>query len=290
MTGSFFKKSISFYATLFALWAVFLLVKYHDHRYEESPVPSAGLEQSAGDGTNAAALQAKVSELRQELTNASTNARKSLVLQEIGFAYANLFNVTGNVSFRDSAVKTMREASEENPGNGRLHYSLGKFYGAIGDPKGALEQYRLAVRCDSTYVPALADAAACSFFSFSRSADAKRYCSLALGFDSKVPLCRLILGLIDLDAGKIDSGREYLEQELVADDAAMTKGNSSVDAGSVRFAASTAHYRLMQLYCSRVPDQARAREHLEGYLKFETDNSRKSAAIEAMMRRWGRTD
>ena len=79
MTGAFFKKSISFYATLFALWAVFLLAKYHGHRYEDSPLPSAGLEQSAGDGTNAAALQARVSALRQELTTAATNARKSFV-------------------------------------------------------------------------------------------------------------------------------------------------------------------------------------------------------------------
>jgi tetratricopeptide (TPR) repeat protein len=288
MNGTFFNKNISFNAALFTLWAVFLLVKYNGHRFEENPVPSAGLEQSMGPETNAAAsLQAKVLELRHRLARTTTNTQKSMVLQDIGYAYANLFNTTGNVSFRDSAVENMRHASTEEPGNGRLHYRLGKFYGAIGYQQQALEQYTLALQCDSTYMPAFTDAAACSYFGFNRSEDAKRYSSRALKLDSQAPLCHLILGLIDLDAKKIESGSENLKQEIVADESAMARGNTSLDVESIRFAAATAHYRLMRLYCSQVPDMARAREHLDGYLRFETDPTRKSAAIDAMKKRWG---
>jgi len=288
MKGMRFNKNASFYAVFFALWAGFILVKYHGHRFEESPVPSAGLEQSMGAETNAEApLQAKIAELRQKLVRATTNAQKSMVLQDIGYAYANVFNVTGNVPFRDSAVENMRRASTEEPGNGRLHYRLGKFYGAIGNQQQALEQYTLALRCDSTYVPAFTDAAACSYFGFNRNDDAKRYCNRALKLDNQAPLCHLILGLMDLDAKRIESGCENLKLEIAADESVMAKGNASPDVESIRIAASTAHYRLMRLYCSQVPDMALAREHLDGYLRFETDSTRKSAAIEAMKNRWG---
>ena len=48
MKTAWFKKSVFFYIVVFVLWAVYLLVTFQDHRYEENPVPSAGLEQSHG--------------------------------------------------------------------------------------------------------------------------------------------------------------------------------------------------------------------------------------------------
>jgi hypothetical protein len=288
MTGAFFKKSFSYYAALFALWAVFILVRYHGHRYEEAPVPSAGLEQSAPDPANTAVpLQAKITELRQGLAGVATRAAKSALLQELGYAYANLYNATGNVSFRDSAVASMRDASASNPGSAPLHYSLGKFYGALGNPAGALEQYGLAMRCDSTYAPGFIEAAVCSYISFRKSADAMRFGNRALRIDIHAPLCHLILGLIALDANDFEAGRLNLDQEIAADDAAMAAGTPALDPGSIRFAAITAHFRLLQLYCSKIPDRAKAGAHLDEYLKLETDPSKKAAAVEMMKERWG---
>ncbi len=288
MTGAFFKKNFFFYAALFALWAAFLLVRYSGHRYEEAPVPSAGLEQSAQDPANAAAsLQTKVTELRQRLAAAATHAEKSGVLQQLGYAYANLYNATGSVSFRDSAVASMREASDSDPGSAPLHYSLGKFYGALGNPAGALEQYRLAMRCDSAYAPGFIEAAVCSYISFHKVADAARFGNRALQIDSHAPLCHLILGLIALDANDFEAGRMNLDQEIVADNAAMAAGAQALDPGSIRFAATTARYRLLQLYCSKIPDREKAGANLDEYLKLETDPSKKAAAVEAVKARWG---
>src|SRR5271157_596933 len=97
------KKNI-FYPALLCLWAVFLLIRYSDHRYFDTPLPSAG-NGEIGNGTGkTASVRATIIELRNNLFKERKPAGRASLLENLGYAYFDLYKGTGDRNMLDSAL------------------------------------------------------------------------------------------------------------------------------------------------------------------------------------------
>jgi hypothetical protein len=100
-----------FYPLVFAAWAIFLLVQYRDHRYEDTPPPSAGFEREAEERARAVDLmQQRLLGLQEALPGSATESAKAGLLRDIGRVYTDLFNATADTQYRDSAAAYLDRA------------------------------------------------------------------------------------------------------------------------------------------------------------------------------------
>ena len=280
------KKNI-FYPALLCLWAVFLLIRYSDHRYFDTPLPSAG-NGEIGNGTGkTASVRATIIELRNNLFKERKPAGRASLLENLGYAYFDLYKGTGDRNMLDSALFFIQQATIEKPGDAQLHCNSGGLFSEIGDAQHALQQYELALHADSTHILALLNAGMCSYFAFGRRPDAAHYFTRALAVDSLLPLCHGLLGLISLDEKDSGAARENFEKEVAADRLALVKNRFPLTPENVRFAASNAHCKLMELYSTKFPDRTKAYRHFDEYCKIENDPSKRENASLEMKRYWG---
>jgi tetratricopeptide (TPR) repeat protein len=288
MTMSFLKKNKFFYPAVICLWAVFLLVRYGGHRYFDTPLPSAGTGEIGGrtGAASSAQVSATIIELRSKLFKENKKAARAPILENLGYAFYEMYKGTGERAALDSALYFVKKATIEGPGNAQLHCNFGGLLSEIGDSQHALEQYELALRIDSTHILALLNAGMCSYFAFGRRADAARFFTRALALDDRLPMCHSLLGLINLDEKDPAAARENFEKEVAADGPALVKNHVPLTSDNVRFAAAIAHHNLMELYSTKFTDRKKAYGHFNEYLKIEADPSKKEKAAQEMKGYW----
>ena len=286
MTATILRKDRFFYTALFGLWAVFLLVRFGGHTYFGSPFESAGFERMAGGMSKISLLRNSLAELQKNLLEEKNPEEKPHILQNIGCAYYDLYREINDRTLLDSALTFVYQSTIENPGVARFHYNFGRLFTEIGDQKRALQQYEAALACDPSHVLALSNAGACSYFAFGQGRKAAGYFGRALVIDSMLPMCHIILGLISLDAKDYIAARLNFEKEAAADEMSLVKCKYPLSAENIRYAASLAHQNLMTLYSTRFRDRAKATEHLNQYLAFETDRRKKDQAALEFGKYW----
>jgi tetratricopeptide (TPR) repeat protein len=288
MTIAFFRKNRLFYTALFCVWALFLLVRYGGHRYFDSPPPSAGTPRISGGSDRETAVRNGIVELRKNILK-EKSSRKPQPLENLGYAYFDLYKETGDRGALDSALFFINQAIAVEPQNAQRHYNLGALFSEVGDAAHALAQYDLAVRCDPANILALSNAATCAYFNLGQRAAAAPYCARILAIDSLFPGCHQILGFIGLDEGNYDAARDHFEKEIVADRLALGKSKYRISPENVRFTATIARYNLSMLYAVKFPDRGKARERAATYLSGEVDSSSNAlAALDFVKKKyWG---
>jgi tetratricopeptide (TPR) repeat protein len=280
------KKNI-FYPALLCLWAAFCMVRFSDHRYFDTPLPSAGSGEIGGGTGTTSPVRTTITELRNNLLKKSKKAGRGSLLENIGYAYFDLYKRTGDRVMLDSALFFVRQATIEKPGNAQLHCNFGGLFSEIGDVQHALQQYELALHVDSTHILALLNAGMCSYYALGRRSDATRYFTRALAVERQLPMCHGLLGLISLDGKDPGVAREHFEKEVTADSLALVNNRFPLTPQNIRFAASNAHHNLMELYSTQFPDRAKAYRHFDEYCKIENDPSKREKASRALKSYWG---
>jgi tetratricopeptide (TPR) repeat protein len=286
MTMKLIAKRHFFYPLLFFLWAAFLLIRFSGHRYFDTPLPSAGAGQIQGGADNASPVHSTVAGLRQRLLKEKNRAGRARILENMGYAYFELYRANGDRGMRDSAYFFVRQAVAEDPANAQIRCNLGGLFSEAGDAPHALEQYELALRIDSTHILALLNAGMCSYYAAGRRTAAARYFTRALAVDGRLPMCHGFLGLIALDEKDSAAARENFEREAAADNLALVNGHVPLTPQNVRFAAAIARRNLMALYSTKFRDRAKAYRHFDEYCKIENDPSKRENASLEMKRYW----
>ncbi len=287
MTAAFFRNDRFFYPLLFILWTLFLLIRFGGYRYFDMPLFSAGLERIGGGTNNATLLYNSIAALRKCLDEEKNSAEQPHILQNLGCAYCDMYKETRNRFFLDSAFYFVQQSVIQKPDNARFHYNFGRLFTEIGDAPHALRQYDLALRCDSTHILALSNAATCSYFALGRKDAAARYFARALAIDSMLPVSHVVLGLIALDERNYTAARDNFEKEIIADRVVLEMNRYPLTRESINYAGAIAHRNLMTLYSTQFPDKSVARGHFDEYLKLETDTSKKTRALQEMKKYWG---
>jgi tetratricopeptide (TPR) repeat protein len=282
-----FRKELFFFPVAFALWALFLVARYGDHRYFDLPPPSAGLEQMRSSMNNAALLRNSIAELQRNLVQEKKTAEIPHILQNIGCGYYDLYKETGDRQLLDSALIFINQSVVANPLIARFHYNFGRLYTELGDQEKAMRQYEATLQCDPRHILALSNAGTCSYFAFGDRVASANYFNRALAVDSLMPMCHLVLGLICIDNKNYSDALAYFEKELGDDEPALVNKRYPLSPANIRYAASLAHENLMTLYSTQFKDRAKAKEHLDGYMKYEPEESKRVQAAKAMRRYWG---
>jgi tetratricopeptide (TPR) repeat protein len=288
MTASPLRKEVLFYPALFLAWALFLIARYADYRYFDTPFPSAGFERMSGGMSKVSLLRNSLAELQRNLIEENDKTEKPHILQNIGCAYYDLYKETRDPGQLDSALGFIYQSTIEAPTIGRFHYNFGRMFTEQGDQQRAMQQYEQAIRYEPNHILALSNAGTCAYFAFNRSQDAARYFARALAIDSLMPMCNVVLGLISLDEKDYNAALTGFEKELRADAAATVKNRYPLSLENISYAAMLSHSNLTSLYSTKFPNKALAQQHLEEYLKLEPEQTKRDDAVKQFRRCWGK--
>jgi tetratricopeptide (TPR) repeat protein len=248
---------------------------------------SAGYERTASGMSKASLLRTSLAELQKNLVEEENPGEKPHILHNIGCAYYDLYKETGVRNLFDSALTFMERSTFHGVCVARFNYNIGRLFTEIGDHHAALKQYDEALRCDPRHILALSNAGTCSYFAFGDRRSAAGYFVRALGVDSAMPMCHLVLGHIALDEKDYQSARHEFEQEVVADRSSLERRRYPISTGNIRYSASIAHLNLMILYSTIFLDRSKAADHLNRYFEFETDQQKKEKASNDFGKFWG---
>ncbi|MCU0609420.1 MAG: tetratricopeptide repeat protein [Chitinispirillaceae bacterium] len=276
-----------FYPLVFGVWALFLLVRFGNHRYFDVPPESAGYERGGGM-SKVSMLHNSIVELQKSLVDERRSPEKPHILQNIGCAYYDLYREIGDRRLLDSAYVFFSQSISEGPGNARFHYNLGRLFTEVNNQQGALQAYEMALKYEPAHILALSNAGMCSYFAFGQKKAAAGYFGRALAIDSTLPMCHYVLGLIGLDEKDFAAARADFEKEVVAGRLAMANNRLPIQRQNIMYAAGLAHRSLMTIYSSHFPDVLKANAHYEAYLSLETDPAKKEEAAQEMKKKWGK--
>lgn len=281
-----YRKNLVFYPVVFGAWAALLLAVHSGHQYHGLPLMSAGFEKTKEGMSKIALLHNSITELQKNYIDEKNEAEKPHILQNIGCAYFDLCRETSDRSLLDSALFYTHQSTVKGPPNARFFYNLGRIFTERGDHEHALEQYNLALRQDSTHILALSNAGTCSYFAFGNRKESAKYFNRALAVDSQLPMCHLVLGLIEMDEKDSLAAIGDFEKELRADGLSLKKNPYPLQLNNISYAASIAHRNLFMLYSTSVPDRSKAEEHLRQYLALEPEQGKREMAEKEMKRFW----
>jgi tetratricopeptide (TPR) repeat protein len=288
VTTTLFSRNSIFYPVVFGVWVAVLLSIHSGYRYHGIPLMSAGFEKTSGGMSKMTLLRNSITELQKNYGEEKNPSEKPHILQNIGCDYYDLYRELNDRSFLDSALFFTRQSVIEGQPNARFFYNLGRIFTEMGDHARALQQYDLALQQDPSHILALSNAGTCSYFAFGRRKESANYFGRALAADSLLPMCHVILGLIDLDEKDSATAVSDFEKELHADSLALIKSKYPLQQSSIRYALAIARQNLFMLYSTSFPDRQKAEEHLKQYLAYEPEQEKREAAEKEMRRFWGR--
>lgn len=281
-----FGRNRFFYPVVFGVWAAVLLGIHGSYRYYGVPLISAGFEKAGGGMSKITLLRNSITELQKNFSEEKNPSEKPHILQNIGCAYYDLYREINDRALLDSALIFTRESVLEGLPNARFYYNLGRIFTEMGDHARALQQYDLALEQDPAHVLALSNAGTCSYFAFGNRKKSADYFGRALAVDSLLPMCHVVLGLIDIDESDFIAAVRDFENELYADGLALVKNKYPLQQSSIHYAIAIAHQNLFMLYSTKFPDRPKAEEHLQRYLALEPDQDKRETAEKKMKLFW----
>jgi tetratricopeptide (TPR) repeat protein len=285
--AAYFSRNSVFYPAIFGVWAAVILSLHGGYRYHDAPLASAGYEKKDGGVSKTSLLRNSITELEKNYGEEKDVSEKTHILQNIGCAYYDLYHEVNDRSLLDSALLFTRQSVLDGQPNARFFYNLGRIFTERGDHARALQQYDLALQQDPGHVLALSNAGTCAYFAFGKRKESAGYFGRALMVDSLLPMCHVVLGLIDLDERDSVTAIDDFEKELHADSLALVKNRYPLQQSSIYFAASISHQNLFMLYSTKAPDRAKAEQHFSRYLASEPDRAKREIAEKEMKKFWG---
>ena len=157
-------------------------------------------------------------ELFKQALEISSGDTKAAAWRSIGDVQLELFD-------RDAALQAYTEALRIQPGDGRTHLALGRFYLERGEPGRATEHLRAALETD----PSLRTAYPLLGRAYRQSGDLQPAVAVlkkALDTDPADQESRYVLGQVFLAMGRIDEGRSELGRyERIRDQVASADSN-----------------------------------------------------------------
>lgn len=289
MTALTYRRDLTFYTGLFALWTVVMLSVHKDYRYFSTPLPSAPVD-NAGPSVaqQSQLLTSSISELKRSIATEKNPREVPHIYHNIGTAFYDLYRAQRQQDLLDSARMYMERSISLQPSISRFYYNLGRLFTETGDHQRAAEQYRKALEVDPSHVLALHNLGLVTFFEFRQPGKAKLFLEKALLLQPVLPMCNYVLGEIAAEQNQLDQAVSRYQQE-VETFARVTGGqptNLPAEMSSMAYAASMSHLRLALLHSSTFINRARAQEHLHAYLRLEPDQAKRDEAIKQMQKYW----
>ncbi|MBN2035562.1 MAG: hypothetical protein JW768_02350 [Chitinispirillaceae bacterium] len=287
MNAAVIRKDTVFFPAVFLAWALFLLARHAGHTYLDTPFSTAGIERLGSAMSRSTLVRASLTELQKNLLEEKDKTEKAHILQNIGCAYYDLYKETGNRTQLDSALAFIHQSIVKGPGVARFHYNFGRMFTELGDQTRALQQYELALRFDPRHILALSNAGTCAYFAFNKRKAAAQYFGRALAIDSLMPMCNVVLGLIGIDEKDFEAARANFEKELVACAAAAVRNRYPLAMENINYAAALSHRNLLTLYSATFRNRAKAKIHLDAYLRLEPVQEKRDEAQKEYVKYWG---
>ena len=275
-----------FYPAVLACWSIFVFVKFSTHTYFPHPFPSVAIDGSALPREAQLTRNSLDELLKQFMTEKNPDERKH-ICHNIGTSYYDIYRESGSQVYLDSAMGWVQQSIAMGKPVGRFLYNLGRIYTEFGAHTHAKSAYEQAIVLDPKNILSMHNLGLLTFFELKKPREASTYLKQALTIDSILPMCNLVLGLIDLDISNYSSAEYHLEKEI-------TIGNSFLAAprdlpitnDKVLLAQGLAHWNLSLLFSSKKINMEKAEQHFHAYLALETNPQKRQDAIQQMSRYW----
>lgn len=284
-----YKNNLIFYFTIAACWSLIVFIKSMNYTYYGLPSPSAGIEGSFKQSSKQKEIllaNTRVG-LLQNLQTEKDPVERMHLYHNIGINYFDLYDLSQNRAYLDSALQFLLESVRSNPPIARFYYNLGKLFTEAGQHASAQSAYQRALQFDPKHIPALHNLALMTYFELHDPKLAQKYFAQGLDIDTLLPICNLVLGMIDMDAKKYSDAIAHFEKELAVDSQfRKLPAKYPISDSRIAMSESIAHYDLSLLYSTKSVNPQKAQLHFHAYLSMESNPEKRNRAITEMARYW----